>query len=472
VQNNPDHKIGFDRLLLIFEDAKNEAPKGVGLKRNRKTVVLQFVLNGEQVQKGCNCSFTLDGISDALKKARKVAEKLKTVNSISGFDEWYEEAILEKNRIEDDTLTFKEAIALVENEFWNGFRRSKKEREKRDRNNPSDIASWNRTYGDYYKHLPQDKQVTLEPFKEVLKRWEQGTSLYIGCIGALKKLARLARKKKTLEYLDELSMVQTVFRKKQEFHLNEFLEWHDKASGSTASLHGNVSLEARKRWLWAFSVQLVYGLRISEVFAIQNLDEPYTTEDKHVIPALNDETNLDNVIVIGKFTQLGTTTKTGYRLAIPFIPPSHPDLIERLNVKRGKFPVNKPRKSSKVGSIRTFYAKTARENLVKWNAPFTQTHAERGLANILGMQAGISQEIRTQSLGHDKNSNDRNYKKRQTTQTTLDLLLRSNKQAIDFVSALNAAKRILDKCPESKDAIAELLSIIYQKDVSEIMNLL
>jgi hypothetical protein len=27
MQNNPDHVIGFERLLLIFKDAQNQAPK-------------------------------------------------------------------------------------------------------------------------------------------------------------------------------------------------------------------------------------------------------------------------------------------------------------------------------------------------------------------------------------------------------------------------------------------------------------
>jgi len=137
VQNNPDHIIGFERLLLIFGDAQKETPKGVGLKRNKKTILLQFELAGQRTQRGCNCSFTLDGIADALKKARKVAEKLKTIYTTSEFDEWYEEAILERSKIEDDRITFKEAIELVENEFWNGYRRSKREKVKRDRNNPS-----------------------------------------------------------------------------------------------------------------------------------------------------------------------------------------------------------------------------------------------------------------------------------------------------------------------------------------------
>lgn len=34
------------------------------------------------------------------------------------------------------------------------------------------------------------------------------------------------------------------------------------------------------------------------------------------------------------------------------------------------------------------------------NAPFTQTHADRHLGNLLGLQAGIPIEVKAQSMGH------------------------------------------------------------------------
>jgi hypothetical protein len=98
--------------------------------------------------------------------------------------------------------------------------------------------------------------------------------------------------------------------------------------------NSRLEVDIRQSWLWAFSMQVVYGLRIHEVFAVQNLDKPFTTKDKKVIPALNDPNNIDNAIVVGEKTAIGTTTKTGYRLARPIIPPTHPDLIELLEIKR------------------------------------------------------------------------------------------------------------------------------------------
>ena len=68
---------------------------------------------GNRKQYGCNCTFTLDGMVLALSKAHKVAEALKSFTSESEFWEWYEREIKEVGKIENDLLTFREAIAVV-----------------------------------------------------------------------------------------------------------------------------------------------------------------------------------------------------------------------------------------------------------------------------------------------------------------------------------------------------------------------
>ncbi|NJO97457.1 MAG: hypothetical protein HC764_16825 [Pleurocapsa sp. CRU_1_2] len=130
-----NHEIGYETLQKDFRRYQKETPKGVSLQNKRnKTIVLKFKINDQEKSKGCNCTFTLDGMVDALSKAHKVAEKLKTCSSIVEFDKWYEGAILEKNKIVDDNLTFAEAIAKVEADFWS---RPDRRKRKRDKNNPS-----------------------------------------------------------------------------------------------------------------------------------------------------------------------------------------------------------------------------------------------------------------------------------------------------------------------------------------------
>ena len=188
------------------------------------------------------------------------------------------------------------------------------------------------------------------------------------------------------------------------------------------------------------------------------------------IYALNDSNNTSNLIYVGEKTLIGTTVKTGSRIARPSIPPKCPDLMSRLDIKKPLLPNIRPTTKNH-DRIRSFYSSSATKALARWDAPTTETHALRHLANINGIQAGIPQEVRAQSMGHTVQMNEQVYKKRQSTQTTIDLLLNSNSNAIDLVTALTEAKKLVLDNPEDRKIIARLLSIIYQKD-SETMDTL
>ena len=414
---------------------------------------------------------------NALSKAHKVADALKSSKSETEFWVWYDREIKDIDKIENDLLTFRDAIAqrlgeaeiaIVEDDFWN---RTDRRRQKRSKTNPSDLSSWNDAYNRFYKHLPLDKVINLKDILETLSRWNKGTKSYKSATSVFKKLARVAKKKGIVETLDNLDITQTEFNQLQSATLLDFLNWRNKTLGITEELDSRCNLNVRKAWLWAFSIQIVYGLRIHEVFAIQNLTEPFTMKDGVIISALNDESNTDNLLVIGKLTSIGTKTKTYERLARPLLPSKYPELIDLLEIKKPLLPSNKP-KGNNSDRLERFYADTSRARLIRWNAPFTQTHALRHLANLNGIQAGISLEVRAQSLGHTPAMNDSVYKKRQHTQTTIDILLNSNKQAIDFTSGLIEAKRVVEKFPNSQFAIVELLAKIYQKSETDIEQLL
>ncbi|NJO96092.1 MAG: hypothetical protein HC764_08715 [Pleurocapsa sp. CRU_1_2] len=463
------NEIGYESLLKDFERYQKQTPKGVGMARKGQNIYLQFKTpNTARKPYACGCTFSLDGMVDALKKSNKVAEALKSLVSEVEFWDWYDKEIKQDSQLVDDRLTFGEAIVRVENDFWS---RPDRRRRERDKNNPSDISSWDKAYGTFYRHLPTNKVFNLKDIQEAIKKYKKGSKTHKGAIIALKKLSRISKQKDILDYLSGLDITQTIFTELQTASLGDFLNWRDKALGITVSLHPNANIETRESWLWVFSMQVVFGLRISEVFAVKNLFESYTTKDKVVIPALNDPTNTTNLIYIGEKTTLGTTVKTGARIARPIISPKYPDLIERLDIKKPSLPTNDPDKNNP-RSVRNFFCTTARRKLVSWNAPFTQTQALRHLANINGMQAGIPLEIRAQSMGHTPAMNDSVYKKRQSTQTTIDLLLNSNSQAIDFVTALASVKNLLKAQPENKDFAIELLSVIYQKDSRALAELL
>ncbi|MBW4428022.1 MAG: hypothetical protein KME50_27165 [Nostoc desertorum CM1-VF14] len=464
--NLDKHLIGYERLLALFKDIQKQTPKGVGLKREVKAsgtyILLQFKLGDKRTAKACNCDFTEIGIVKALEKANKVSEALTKLTSETEFLTWYDETILEKNVIKNDLLTFDEAIKLVEEDFWNRYNGKK---QKRDRNNPSHQTCWYDAYGRFYKSLPIEKTVNHADIKLVIDSKESGTKNFKMCVRAMKKLAGTVGNTRLSDELGKIDIRQTKYRDDlQSISLDDFLQIRDSVLDIPTN-DKRYSLESRKSWMFVFSMQVVYGLRISEAFAVQNIDKIFITKDNITIAALNDPNNKEMIAVVGDKTLLGTTTKTGYRLARPLIPPTHLHLIEQLEIKSGNLPVVNMESDNPV-SIRHKYTKTARQMLCNWmkDGKFTQTHALRHLANLNGMMAGIPLEKRAMSLGHSPTMNDTVYKKRQTTKTTLDLLTQSTNQAIPLQSAVAIAQQL--GCTDEKSI--KLLAAIYNVSENEI----
>ena len=469
MSKNYNYEIGYEALQSEWKIQCKRTPRGVSLAKKKSGIYLQFKTpNTSRSQYPCNCKFSEDGMYEAVRKSHLVKAKLTNLTSEVEFWKWYKKDIEGDSQLVDDRLTFSEAIKKVEDDFWNSLSKTKRTRSK---SNPSDQSSWYRTYGCFFKHLPYESEVTLNDIKQVINRQKKGTRNYKYVVSAMKKLARTIKRNDILEALEDINVVQTEFMELQSINLEKFIEWRNEVLKTVSISDKRYNLNGRKAWMWVFSTQIVYALRINEVFAIKNLFEPYVTNDGVSIPALNDVTNEDNLIYIGEKTNLGTTVKTGKRIARPQIPPKYPDLISKLDIKQPLLPTNKP-KSKNPKKIADFHCAVARTKLVEWNAPYTQTHADRHLGNVNGMQAGIPLEVRAQSMGHTPAMNDSAYKKRQSTQTTIDLLTNSNSSAIDFVTALTEAKKLVKENSEDKQVISRLLSIIYQKDNKAVDELL
>lgn len=464
-----NYEIGYESLQKEWEIQLKRTPRGVSLAKKKSGIYLQFKTpSTPRKQYACACSFSIDGMHEAVRKSHLVKAKLTSMTSEVEFWEWYKKEIEETSRLVDDRITFGEAIKKVEDDFWSRPDRRKRERDK---NSPSDQESWRRTYGCFYKHLPDNKSLSLEPIQRVIAMQKRGTRNYGYVVSAMKKLAEINKRRDIHETLGEIDATQTVFMELQSIDIEEFLEWREKVFTSFNPDDKRFKKGLREAWMWVFSVQIVYALRISEVFAIKNLFEPYKTKDGVSIPALNDPDNTTNLIYIGDTTLLGTTVKTGKRMARPQIPPKYPNLMEMLDIKKPLVPDDRP-KSKNAKYITNFLNKRARLRLTEWNAPFTQTHADRHLGNVNGMQAGIPLEVRAMSMGHTPAMNDSNYKKRIATKTKIDLLLNSNSQAIDFVTALAEAKKLVAEDESNREVIVRLMSIIYQKDSKAINELL
>ena len=468
--NLDNHLIGYERLLALFKSIQKQTPKGVGLKREVKAsstyVALRFKIGDKRTSKACNCEFTEIGVVKALEKAQLVSQALERFTSEIEFWQWYEEVILESNLIRNDLITFAEAVQLVENNYWS-IRTGK--RQPRNKSNPSHQSCWNDTYGRYFKLLPLENTVNYSDILAAINSKESGSKMFSMCVRAMKKLTELCGYQSIYQEIQKINSTQSKFRDDlQSVSIEDFLEMRECILDVPAG-DKRFNLESRKSWLFVFSMQVVFGLRISEVFAIRNIDEPFMTKDGIAIPALNDPNNKKMIAVVGDETKMGTTTKTGYRLTIPLIPPTHPNLIETLGIRGGTLP-RVTLETTNSNSIRHKYTKTARNHLCNWlkDTKFTQTHALRHLANLNGMMAGVSLEKRAMSLGHSPSMNDQVYKRRQTTRTTIDLLTQSNHQALPLETAIAIAKQL--ECTDKKSVA--LLSSIYNVSEGEIIKLL
>jgi hypothetical protein len=184
VSKDYNHEIGYETLLKDFDRYKKRCPKGITLTKESNGIYLQFKIGSKPRSKyGCNCTFTLDGMISALSKAHKVAEALKSFTSETEFWEWYDKEIKDIGKIENDVLTFRDAIAVVEDDFWS---RTDRRKQKRDKNNPSDISSWNDAYNRFYKHLPLDKPVNQKDILNTLNNWNKGTKSYKSAVSVFK----------------------------------------------------------------------------------------------------------------------------------------------------------------------------------------------------------------------------------------------------------------------------------------------
>jgi hypothetical protein len=460
----------YEDLLKTIQNVSKELPKGISFKKQGSHLYLQFIHPGvnKRLPKPCGVQLTYDGIYEAKHKAFKIKTALDTFTSATEFWEWYEKEILCKKEIINDITTYREIFEKIESRYWNG--RNKNTGRKRSKDIPNDINSFNRHYKIVFDKFPDwDKQPKWEDIKQVLFTWEQGTNSFKDAYTILKQICNLCpNSERLLEQLADIDPIQREFRDKQSISLDQFLQWHDKALNECTDPR---YLHIRKSWLWVASMCVIYGLRPSEIAASLNLHESYT-KDGITIPALNDPSNVDLLLVLDNETYFKTTIKTGSRICKPMT--TDKALIDRLNIQDPRLPIYTPQ-STNPKTITEGFTGLFTKNLKRWGCPVSQAYAFRHLANQLGEKSGIPQEIRARSLGHSVSVNDSVYKKRSNLQTSVDLLTNHTYHTIPLESAVKIASQMLDKLSDKvlfPVVVRDLLAAIYNVDVSKIKELM
>ncbi|MEM1169251.1 MAG: recombinase [Cyanobacteria bacterium P01_H01_bin.35] len=397
---------------------------------------MQFVFpcSGKRRTKSCNAEFTEDGIILAAAKAKKVKEALDIFSTASEFWEWYNKRILEINRVEKNLKTYKQIFQEIEKEYFDGFHRNTGR--KRNRNNISDQNSFKRTKEHYFKKFPKhDNYPSWNDIQEVLFSWKKGTKSFKDAYYFLKDLAKRSKNNDLVKALNEINPKQTVFSNAQSCSWEDFHNWHLQRYSELGSLLPEVS-ERRRGWLWVASMCVMYGLRPSEVAALENLTKPWG-KDGVTIPAINDPSNEDMLLVVGEFTYFGTSTKTGQRIARPMV--TDKSLWDKLRLQDIRLPIYNPT-SKKPEVVARGFSDRLTQALRRMKCPVTQAYAFRHLANQLGEKYGIPQEIRARILGHSVAVNESVYKKRKNLKTEIDLLLNHSRQPLDYEIAVGKIK--------------------------------
>ncbi|MGI0481474.1 site-specific integrase [Geminocystis sp. CENA526] len=476
---------GFQEILGHYELIRKQSPKGISISRKENKLYLQFkTRNKPRSTYAINEPFTISGLNHALDKALLVTEKLNSYESESDFWEWFEENIkqINKNTI-NDFITIEQAIITVRKDFFN----SKDKRGlKRLESCKSDLDSYVRVNEMYFNKLPENKIISYQILYDTLFSYcdDKYQKKFQDCLSAFIRLCKLNNLDKISKKLEKfkISKDKQISEKKIEIQapltLSEFLLLREKVINTN-----NCYQEEREFWLWIFSLQIIYALRLGELLSIKNLDTSYKpSEDKTIksndntlFKAISDTKNKSNYLVIGDFREnKDKTAKTGFKICIPLIPPEYPNLFELLEIKQ-----NIPRFIHRLKNYeRHILINHARQNLENWtnkhlHKKITQTHTNRRLGNANGIAMGLPDSLRAKTLGHSIDVNYRYYQNFDS-QLIIDLFESSkkHKQPIPFQLAVKLVEQKLQNIPQDetdkiKPLMWELLKDIYQVDLPD-----
>jgi integrase len=482
--NEIGHEERFTQVFKFYDRKLKECPPNVTLYKARRQaattvnyyIQLQFInpVTGKRSTKTCGItSFTEESVIDAVQKAHKVANALKTITKASEFWEWYNREILGKNEIENDLITYREIFKDIEDKYFFGKHRNTKRKRVKDINqlgSVSDLKSFKCLYGDIFKKFPDwDKYPTWDEIKKV---WfsmgtkttgtdsGQGTKSFENAKIAIKAICeRCPNSDELLKKLNKIDATQTIFTEKQSIALDDFLKWYHQAYDEIPSIKRQDRKLARQSWLWVASMCVLYGLRPSEIASAQNLTKSITIDGETVYPLTDKERNQKATIVIGEFTYFGASTKTGLRPVNP-VPLDY--LWDELEIRNPMLPIYSPRKGTKPENIASGFDSQFGDRMNSYDCPITQQYAFRHLNNQILEMCGIPVAIRSRLMGHSESANTGDYKSRRNFKSELAIINANHKQPLSYDLAIKQLQR-LGVNIESDDAKL-FLGVIYQID--------
>jgi integrase len=472
----------ISETLAFCKRKADECPKGVTFhltkiesgKSYTYRLKLQFINPTTEKRSSKSCginSFNDESVIEALQKAHKVANALKSFTKASEFWEWYDKEILGKNEIKNDLITYHQIFQEIENRYFRGTNRNTERNRVKNveqLGGCSDLKTFNCQYGAIFKKFPDwDKYPTWDEIKSV---WfsmgtkttgtdsGQGTKSFKDAKTAIKAICELCpNSDELLKKVNKIDVTQTIFSKRQSIALDDFLKWYHQAYDEIPSIKRDDWKLARESWLWVASMCVLYGLRPSEIASAQNLTKPVTIDGETVYALTDKKRNPEAIIVLGEFTYFGASVKTGHRAILP-IPLSY--LWDELNIRKPLLPIYNPCKDSKPETIAGGFDHQFSNRMESYNCPVTQKYAFRHLFNQLCEMCGIPVAIRSRLMGHSESANTGKYKKRRNLKTELAIITSANSHPMPYEIAISELQRLgFDvNLPEIK----AILKVIYR----------
>ncbi|MEM4178038.1 MAG: hypothetical protein QXS29_10800 [Nitrososphaeria archaeon] len=393
--NRPNIYDDFGYLLKKFEEIRKTIKEQYGFSLFKKREVEIFYKipivsdkGKKYLEKPTGEKISFEGLARLQEKCKKLAEFLKLSPSTTQIEDFIAGLNSKPFEVVDDRITMEEAVKKVEKWF---FQRKDRRKLQRSKQEMSDLKSWDREYGRYYNKLPKQAIVTYETLKEALDAYgidpdtgETNPYLrkYQDCLRAYIKLCEINKLHDIQRKLEDLKISKDQWKVPkrptgEEITTEKFYKLREAVLNDPDTRYR----EEREFWIWVYSVQFIYGLRISEVLHIRNWTEDYCPakdpEENNplnfVFPALIDvKKNPEHIIYIGNYRDSSANdnhrknAKTGWRYVHPIEDPEYPNMFQDFGIIEG-IKKHLPRLKEYKGD--TFIGQ-ANENLAKWSKEY------------------------------------------------------------------------------------------------------
>lgn len=430
-------------------NARLKADKvGVAIKRvatkSGYALSLQFTSPEGRKNIGCGVKWNAEGIALAEQYARKVGNKLLHKEFTT---EWYNREILKEVEPTEPVKKAKTIGELIA-DFKAHFDATHQPGQR-------SVNTQERNYNIYLKRFNPDTTLSQDEIKRVIESTKSNSANRARCLMVIKSFIKFVGElPKYADVLETYKGSCKYERKERKIPKDEAIEVAFATKFIPNKRCKKDNLDSYPQWQWVFGIMATYGLRDHEVWTIENLFEP--TEFKgQTIPALNDPSNTQNLIIVDG--------KTGRRLAMP-VSPKGKNWVELFDLKNPK-PKEIDISGYKAGHLA--YGNALAQKFDESKIAFTP-YDLRHAFNHRCRENGIDTSTAALTMGHSEMMNSSTYKRHMKAERVVSILTNAIEAQkvveakLDLEQAMAQAIALMaDDSLDKSEALSKLLAAIY-----------